>query len=151
MSIMLHLHRNSQSLCQLPQPWVAAGLAESIWVSVQDSPHAEHLPTILQCPCSWIIHWAWCTTPKPLASQWWYYSESYQEQQQLGWKQLYYRRIVTAWAHGLTASHSTIKGIVFYSRLLLLIWQAVLAQWKIQNQHLHPQNSKAKDHTQLNA
>jgi len=75
--------------------------------------------------------------------------EIQQEQERLGWKQLYYGRITTAWANSLNASQSTINGVVFYAWVILLIWQAVLAQWKVCNQHWHPPNSKEEDHTQL--
>jgi len=71
------------------------------------------------------------------------------KQDQLGWKQIYYGRITSAWAHGITASQETIKGIVFYSRIILLIWKAVIEQWTIRNTHLHPTNSTQDDRTQL--
>jgi len=72
-----------------------------------------------------------------------------QQQEKLGWKQIYYGQITSAWAHGITASQETIKGIVFYSRIIILIWKAVIAQWTIRNTHLHPPNSTQDDRTQL--
>jgi len=73
-----------------------------------------------------------------------------QDQEKLGWKQLYYGCITCAWAHSLTTSITTINGIVFYSRVqILLIWQAVLNQWQVHNQHLHPPNHMEEDCTQL--
>jgi len=42
-----------------------------------------------------------------------------------------------------------IKGIVFYSQIISLIWQAVAAQWTLRNTHLHPPNSTQDDRTQL--
>jgi len=51
-----------------------------------------------------------------------------QQQEQLGWKQLYYGWLTNAWVQSLNA-----RGIVFYSRVLLLIWQSVLALWKLHN------------------
>jgi len=72
-----------------------------------------------------------------------------QEQAELGWKQLYYGRLMTAWANSITAQNNTIKGMVFYSKVLLLIWQAVIGQWNLCNQHLHPKNAMVKDCTQL--
>jgi len=72
-----------------------------------------------------------------------------QQQEHLGWKQLYYGRFTRAWAYGITASQQTIKGIVFYSQVLTLIWQAVAAQWTLRNTHLHPPNSTQDDRTQL--
>ncbi len=67
----------------------------------------------------------------------------------MGWKQLYYGRLMTAWANSITAWNNTIKGIVFYSKVLLLMWQAVIDQWNSCNQHLHPKNVMVKDHTKL--
>ena len=52
-------------------------------------------------------------------------------------------------AHSLTTSQNTINGIVFYSRVIILIWQAVIAQWKVRNQHQHPPNRTEEDCTQL--
>ncbi len=72
-----------------------------------------------------------------------------QQQEQLGWKQIYYGYITHAWASSITASQQTIKGMVFYSQVILLIWQVVVAQWTLQNKHLHPPNSIQEDHTQL--
>jgi len=72
-----------------------------------------------------------------------------QQQEKLGWKQIYYGRITSAWAQGITASQESIKGVVFYSRVIILIWKAVIAQWQVRNTHLHPSNSIQEDHTQL--
>jgi len=71
------------------------------------------------------------------------------QQERLGWKQIYYGRITEAWATGITASQETIKGAVFYSRVLLLIWRAVVEQWQLRNSHLHPPNTTQDDRTQL--
>jgi len=56
---------------------------------------------------------------------------------------------MTAWATSITAWSNAIKGLVSYSKVLLLIWQAVIGQWTLQNQHLHPKNAMVKDCTQL--
>ncbi len=72
-----------------------------------------------------------------------------QEQATLGWHQLYYGRLTRAWANSIIVSNNTIKGMVFYSRVLLLIWQAVITQWHLHNQHLHPHNTHEEDRTQL--
>jgi len=72
-----------------------------------------------------------------------------QQQEKLGWKQIYYGWITLAWARGITASQETIKGVVFYSQVLLLIWKAVIEQWTVRNTHLHPSNSTQEDRTQL--
>jgi len=72
-----------------------------------------------------------------------------QDQEKLRWNQIYYGHITCAWAHSLTTSQNTINGIVFYSRVIILIWQAVIAQWKVSNQHQHPPNRTEEDCTQL--
>ncbi len=72
-----------------------------------------------------------------------------QQQQHLGWKQLYYGRITEAWAQGITASQDNIKGIVFYSRVMILIWRVVVEQWTLRNSHLHPSSTTMDDRTQL--
>jgi len=74
----------------------------------------------------------------------------HQDQEKLGWKQIYYNQITSVWAQSLTSSQNTIKGIVlFHSRVVILIWQAVIALWKVHNQHLHPPNHTKEDCTQL--
>jgi len=73
----------------------------------------------------------------------------HQEQAKMEWKQLYYGQLTKAWANSITVQNNSIKGIVFYSKVLLLIWQAILGQWNLQNQHLHPHNATVKDCTQV--
>jgi len=71
------------------------------------------------------------------------------EQQDLGWKQIYYGQITKSWSHSINISNNAIKGAVFYSRVLLLIWRAIIEQWQLCNQHLHPANAQAEDQTLL--
>jgi len=72
-----------------------------------------------------------------------------QQQEQLGWKKMYYGRITSAWANSITTSQQTIKGVVFYSRVIILVWKAVVEQWTLYNKHLHPPNAAMEDCTQL--
>jgi len=76
-------------------------------------------------------------------------STIYQEQIQIGWKQVYYGCITTTWAMTLMTMHPTINGIVFYSHILTQIWKTILNQWKVSNKHLHPLNHLDDDGTQL--
>jgi len=71
------------------------------------------------------------------------------EKQDLGWKQIYYGQIAKAWSHSISIRNNAIKGAVFYSRVLLLIWRAIIEQWQLHNQHLHPANAQAEDQTLL--
>ncbi len=72
-----------------------------------------------------------------------------QQQQRLGWKQIYYGRLAAVWATGITESQATIQGVVFYSRVMILIWKAVVEQWMVRNSHLHPPSTTMDDRTQL--
>jgi len=72
-----------------------------------------------------------------------------QQQQRLGWKQLYYGRLAEVWVTGITASQPAIQGVIFYSRVTTLIWKAVVEQWKVCNSHLHPPSMTLDDRTQL--
>jgi len=72
-----------------------------------------------------------------------------QQQEKLGWKQIYFGWLTLVWANGITARQETIKGVVFYSRVIILIWKAVVEQWTLQNTHLHPSNPTQEDRTQL--
>jgi len=72
------------------------------------------------------------------------------KQQQRNWDgNKYITEDSQAWAHGLTASQETIKGVVFYSRVIILIWKAVVEQWTLRNSHLHPSSYTLEDCTQL--
>jgi len=65
--------------------------------------------------------------------------QSIQQQQSLGWDQLYQGCIVTAWAKTITQVHPTMKcaGNQVMISLQCAIWQHILNTWALHNQHLH--------------
>jgi len=71
------------------------------------------------------------------------------EQSQIGWMQLYYGRFSTAWACVLNSKQTMLNGINFYSKVITIMWTAVLSQWGQCNSHLHPPNPIQDDRTQL--
>jgi len=73
------------------------------------------------------------------------------EQTRLGWRQLYYGRLTPLWItlHNTSFPHN--NGVHYYTKCVTLIWQTVLRQWTIRNQHLHPNNILQEDRTQLQA
>jgi len=75
----------------------------------------------------------------------------FDEQQQLGWQQLYYGRLTPTWATTCTTLHPTVNGNHFFAQVLTLVWRAVLQVWTIRNQHLHPNNQTILDRSQLQA
>ena len=47
--------------------------------------------------------------------------------------------------------HPHINGLHYYTKCVTFIWQTVLKQWKLRNQHLHPTTTLQEDRTQLQA
>jgi len=74
-----------------------------------------------------------------------------QQQEHLGWRQLYYGHVSSSWIAGIQAHHPQINGTNYYTQCIKLIWKAVLQVWKIRNQHLHPSSYKQEDHSLLEA
>jgi len=70
-----------------------------------------------------------------------------QKQSRLGWDQLYYGRVTTAWANAIDEMHPDLKltGTQVMTQIIRTIWESVLEQWKVRNQHLH-QNAAQLDH-----
>jgi len=66
-------------------------------------------------------------------------------QEQLGWRQLYYRRISPAWINGIQFYHPQTNGMLYYTRCVQLIWQATIQVWKLRNQHQHPSSYTQED------
>ncbi len=73
-------------------------------------------------------------------------------QRSIGWDQLYHGRISSTWAHQVTInSQYKTNGIVFYAKVIGLIWQYVLDCWKQRNQHLHASDRLPPDYHVLEA
>jgi len=66
----------------------------------------------------------------------------YSTQDCMGWKQLYYSWLTPLWHDLLQKYHPQVNGNHYYTKILQLIWQAILKIWKIQNDHLHPGHPK---------
>jgi len=67
------------------------------------------------------------------------------------WMQLYYGRFSTTWVCILNSIQNTIVNRInfFYSKVITVIWMAVLSQWSQHNSHLRPPNPIQDDRTQL--
>jgi len=55
----------------------------------------------------------------------------YQEQTQIGWKQIYYGRFAAKWVSTIV-THPQVNGTIFYLQILTEIWHAISMQWTIQ-------------------
>jgi len=75
----------------------------------------------------------------------------YSAQEQLGWKQLYYGCLTPIWSELLQQYHPQINSIIYFAKIITLIWQAMLKVWKLHNDHLHLGNPEQEDHSQLQA
>jgi len=62
----------------------------------------------------------------------------HQQQEQLGWWQLYYGRMSPSWIAGLQAYHPQLNVMTYYTQCVTFIWKAILQIWKLWNQHQHP-------------
>jgi len=72
-------------------------------------------------------------------------------QSSLGWQQLYYGRLSPQWVMLHNKSHPDINGLHYFTKYVTLIWQAILRQWKLRNQHLYPTDTLQEDRTHLQA
>jgi len=72
-------------------------------------------------------------------------------QSSLGWQQLYCGRLSLQWVTLHNQSHPDINGLHYFTKYVMLIWQAILWQWKLRNQHLYPASTQQEDRTQLQA
>ncbi len=45
--------------------------------------------------------------------------------------------------------HPEVNGTIYFAKITMLIWQAILCIWSIRNNHLHPGNPEQEDHSQL--
>jgi len=55
------------------------------------------------------------------------------------------------WVQVLQTYHPQINGIMYYSKCIRLIWQAVLKIWKLCNKHLHSCSHEQEDRSMLEA
>jgi len=103
-------------------------LATSLWLGLRTIRNGSNYPDIIQ------------DLPYPLQG-------AIQKQSRLGWDQLYYGRITTTWANAIDEMHLTLKltGTQVMTKIVRIIWESVLEQWKVRNHHLH-QNAAELDH-----
>jgi len=55
------------------------------------------------------------------------------------------------WIQILGHYHPQINGQTYFTKVITLIWQAVLQVWKLQNDHLHPGSPEQEDCSYLKA
>jgi len=66
----------------------------------------------------------------------------FEKQCQIGWEQLFYRRISMSWAYYVDHfSQYRTNSMIFYSQLIVNIWKYILRIRTFQNSALHPDNS----------
>jgi len=75
----------------------------------------------------------------------------HQQQELMGWRQLYYGRVSPSWIAGLQAYHPQINGTQYYTQCVTYIWRAILRIWKLRNQHQHPSSYMQEDCSLLEA
>jgi len=69
----------------------------------------------------------------------------HQQQESMGWRQLYYGRVSPSWIGGLQDHHPQINGTLYYTQCVTYIWKAVLRIWQLRNQHQHPSSYMQED------
>ena len=70
-------------------------------------------------------------------------------QQQIGWKQMLYRRYAQQWINTINQQDPPINGHKFITKIIYLTWQQVVAHWKVRNSHLHPPTTENADQSWL--
>jgi len=68
-------------------------------------------------------------------------------QTRLGWDQLYQGRFSIHWAQAIDQLHPNLapSGRLVTTQLIQIVWNYVLAMWKLQNQHLHQDRGKLSE------
>jgi len=64
---------------------------------------------------------------------------------------LYYGRLSPHWILLHNKSYPQLNGLHYYTKCVTLIWQTVLKQWKLRNQHLYPATTLQEDRSQIQA
>jgi len=78
--------------------------------------------------------------------------ELHDQQQSVGWVQIYYGRLVQGWIAAVHKYHPQTNGVLYYIKCLQLIWQAILKIWHICTSHLHhPSSHEQEDRSVLQA
>jgi len=68
-------------------------------------------------------------------------------QTRLGWDQLYQGRFSIHWAQAIDQLHPNLapSGRLVTTQLIQIVWNYVLATWKLRNQHLHQDGGKLSE------
>ncbi len=61
----------------------------------------------------------------------------FQSQHQLGWKQLYYSRIMKQWTHYLMIHRPDLNPILILTQMISIVWNYVLETWASCNDDQH--------------
>jgi len=102
-------------------------IATTLWLGLRTARNSSHYPDVIR------------DLPHPLQG-------AIQKQSRLGWDQLFYGRITTAWATAIDEMHPELKltGMQVMTQIIRTIWDSMLGQWKLRNNHLH-QNAARLD------
>jgi len=76
------------------------------------------------------------------------YVKLFQDQETIGWDQIFTGRIAQSWSHRLTHHSKQTNGTHFYAKVIQILWRYILEVWIECNQNLHDQD-KTYDQTQL--
>jgi len=68
-----------------------------------------------------------------------------EQQQQLGWAQIYYGQLSPTWVQVLQTHHPQVNAVLYYAKCIALVWKVFLQVWQIQNKHLHPGTYEQED------
>jgi len=71
------------------------------------------------------------------------------QQQQIGWKQLLYGCYSQQWLTAIHQQQPPINGQQLITKIIYLMWQQVIAMWKVRNSHLHPPTPQNADRNWL--
>jgi len=102
-------------------------IATTLWLGLRTARNGSNYPDVIP------------DLPHPLQG-------AIQKQSRLGWDQLFYGRITTAWATAIDEMHPELKltGTQVMTQIIRTIWDSMLEQRKLRNNHLH-QNAARLD------
>jgi len=76
-------------------------------------------------------------------------SPATQAQAKLGWKQLYYGQFSQMWSQAIYFHNPDIPNLRYLSKIISIIWSAIIQIWHICNHHLHLQENNTNNQSQL--
>jgi len=141
---------NSWPLLSMPSPSMSTDLERTLSITLQapDPPYRQQC--VSRHDCIWSLPQMECPTDLTFSHIPHDLQILCNAQERLGWKQLYYGHTIRPfWIMLLGCYHPQVNWLIYFAKVVMLIWQAILNIWKLQNKHLHlgiPEQEECNQH-----